>query len=93
MLSLFFVPAITNAAHIIVDGDEAHHAMKVLRIDIGDELILADGQGSWARGEVAALDKKSFAVDVLERGVVQESTQELIVIQALMKSDRAKEAI
>ena len=93
MLSLFFVPAITSASHIIVDGDEAHHAMKVLRINIGDELMLADGQGSWVRGEVAALDKKSFAVDVLERGVVQENAQELIVIQALMKSDRAKEAI
>jgi 16S rRNA (uracil1498-N3)-methyltransferase len=93
VLTLFFVPAIGNTSHLVVDGDEAHHAIKVLRIVVGDELMLADGQGAWVRGQVSTLDKKSFAVEVLERGYAEASTQELIVIQALMKSDRAKEAI
>ena len=93
MLPLFFVPALENNSHIVVSGDEAHHALKVLRIAVGDQLMLADGKGLWIRGEVAAQDKHSFVVDIVERGEVARKKQELIVIQALMKSDRAKEAI
>ena len=93
MLTLFFVPDLGNSATVVVDGDEAHHAIKVLRIEIGEELLLADGSGAWVRGKVESIAKKSFRIEVLERGIKEPATPELIVIQALMKSDRAKEAI
>jgi len=93
MLTLFFVPDLGSEESIVVAGDEAHHAIKVLRVEVGEEIMLADGSGAWARGGVAAIDKKSFVVTVMERGVAEEVLPELIVIQALMKSDRAKEAI
>jgi len=93
MLTLFFVPDLGSGESIVVAGDEAHHAIKVLRVEVGEEIMLADGSGAWARGGVAAIDKKSFVVTVMERGVAEEVLPELIVIQALMKSDRAKEAI
>ena len=76
-----------------MDGDEAHHAIKVLRVEIGEEIMLADGSGAWVRGSVTSIDKKKFVVAVLERGIAHDVQPELIVIQALMKSDRAKEAI
>ena len=93
MLSLFFVPSIPELPHIVVDGDEAHHAIKVLRIAVGDEVMLADGAGAWAQVILRSLDKRSFAAEVLERGTAELPQRELIVVQALMKSDRAKEAI
>ena len=93
MLTLFFVPDLGSGSHIEVGGDEAHHAIKVLRTEVGEEIVLADGSGAYARGKVSGVGKKEFQVEVLERGLQKPQTPELIVIQALMKSDRAKEAI
>jgi 16S rRNA (uracil1498-N3)-methyltransferase len=93
MLTLFFLPDLGMGSSLEVTGDEAHHAIKVLRVEIGEEILLADGSGSWARGKVETISKKSFSVEVLERGSQEARLPELIVIQALMKSDRAKEAI
>ena len=93
MLTLFFVPDLGSGNHVVVGGDEAHHAIKVLRTDVGEEIVLADGSGAYARGRVSKIGKKEFEIEVLERGVQKPQTPEIIVIQALMKSDRAKEAI
>ncbi len=93
MLTLFFVPNLGLGSTLEVDGDEAHHAIKVLRVNLGEEILLADGSGAWLRGKVESIAKKSFVVTVLERGIAQEILPELIVIQAMMKSERAKEAI
>lgn len=93
MLTLFFVPDLGAGARIEVSGDEAHHAQKVLRLGVGEEILLADGSGAWLRGKIDSVAKKSFGTAVLERGFTEQLQPELIVIQALMKSDRAKEAI
>jgi 16S rRNA (uracil1498-N3)-methyltransferase len=93
MLVLFFVPNLGEKTTVEVTGDEAHHAIKVVRVELGEELLLADGDGAWVRGSVEAIGKKSFTVLVLERGISEPQLPEMIVIQALMKSDRAKEAI
>ena len=93
MLTLFFVPDLGAGSQVEVGGDEAHHAIKVLRIEVGEEIMLADGSGAYLRGKVSHLGKKELQVEVLERGIQEPVTPEVIVIQALMKSDRAKEAI
>lgn len=93
MLTLFFVPDLGAGSTIEVRGEEAHHAIKVVRVEVGEELMLADGSGAWLRGQVELIGKRSFILAVLERGLPEEVAQELVVIQALMKSDRAKEAI
>ena len=93
MLTLFFVPEITNADHIEVSGEEAHHALKVLRIAKGEEILLSDGKGSWVRAKVSDLGKRTFEVTVLERGTSTTSKPKLTVLQGIPKSDRVKEAI
>ena len=93
MLTLFFVPDLGTDSIVHVEGDEAHHAIKVVRIKIGEELLLADGGGAWVRGNVESISKKSFTVTVVERGFASDIAPDLIVVQAMMKSDRAKEAI
>ncbi len=93
MLTLFFLPDLGVDNTINVEGDEAHHAIKVMRLKSGEEILLADGSGAWARVSVDEIAKKSFTTKVLERGIAQVIAPELIVVQALMKSERAKEAI
>lgn len=93
MLSLFFLPSIPAENTVAVEGDEAHHAIKVMRMAVGEEVLLADGDGSWARGPIREIDKKSFTVEIHERGIEIGEKPELIVVQALTKSDRTKESI
>ena len=93
MLPLFFVPEIPAENFLMVEGDEAHHAIKVSRIEIGEEINLADGYGNWARCRVDSFDKRSMVVTISERGTVTNLKPELVVVQALVKSDRSKEAV
>lgn len=93
MHSTFVVPEIGNRPTLIVEGDEAHHAIKVVRLEIGEEIVLTDGQGNWAQGRVSEISKKSFDVVITLRGFEEPRTPELIVVQALTKSDRMRETI
>jgi 16S rRNA (uracil1498-N3)-methyltransferase len=93
MLTLFLVDKLEDSNLIEVSGDEAHHAIKVLRITVGEEILISDGAGNWVRASVENIEKKSFAAKVLERGFQQEKSPRLIVVQGLPKSDRVKDAI
>ena len=93
MLTLFLVDKLEDSNLIEVSGDEAHHAIKVLRINIGEEILISDGAGNWVRASVENIEKKTFAAKVLERGFQKEKSPRLIVVQGLPKSDRVKDAI
>ena len=93
MLTLFLVDKLENSQSIEVAGDEAHHAIKVLRIKLGEEILVSDGAGNWVRAVVESIEKKTFMAKVLERGFQEEKSPRLIVVQGLPKSDRVKDAI
>jgi len=95
MLNLFFVPEIADRKEFVVTGDEARHAIKVMRLQIGEELLLADGTGAWVRASIDSTTKDGFRAIVLERGVERRRfvERELIVVQCLMKSNRINEAL
>jgi 16S rRNA (uracil1498-N3)-methyltransferase len=93
MLTLFLVDKLESTESIEVAGDEAHHAIKVLRIKTGEEILISDGAGKWARASVESIEKKTFTAKVLERGFQEEKSPRIIVVQGLPKSDRVKDAI
>ena len=93
MLTLFLVDKLESSQSIEVAGDEAHHAIKVLRIKLGQEILVSDGAGNWVRAVVENIEKKTFIAKVLERGFQEEKSPRLIVVQGLPKSDRVKDAI
>jgi 16S rRNA (uracil1498-N3)-methyltransferase len=93
MLTLFLIDKLEGADSIEVSGDEAHHAIKVLRIKLGEEILISDGAGNWVQASVENIEKKSFIAKVLERGFQAEKSPRLIVVQGLPKSDRVKDAI
>ena len=93
MLSLFFVPELSDGSTLVIGGDEAHHAIKVMRMNVGEELQVADGRGNWVQGRITTIDKKNFTIGIENRGYTSRSHPEFVVIQALTKSDRARETI
>ena len=95
MLSLFFVSDLPTTVGSTYEfaGDDAGHAIRVLRTQIGDGLALSNGQGAWSIVEVIAIAKKSMTVKVSSSGFEEALPVEFTVAQALTKGDRIKESI
>ena len=76
-----------------VDGDEAHHAVAVRRLRVGEEVVLTDGVGTSVVGEVASTGKRAFGVTV--RSVTEDPAPEpaVVVVQAIPKGDRGELAV
>jgi 16S rRNA (uracil1498-N3)-methyltransferase len=95
MLTLFFVnelPKVVGSSYEF-GGEDAGHAIRVLRTQVGDSFALSDGQGAWSIVQVKAVDKKSMSVEVTKSGFEEALPVEFTVAQALTKGDRVKESI
>jgi 16S rRNA (uracil1498-N3)-methyltransferase len=95
MLTLFFVPDLPSqvGASYSFNSEDANHAIKVLRIDVGEIFRVSDGNGGWANVQVTEVTKRSLETTVLEVGRQKPLEIQFTVVQALPKSDRAKEAV
>jgi 16S rRNA (uracil1498-N3)-methyltransferase len=95
MLTLFFVPDLPNqvGAKYSFNSEDANHAIKVLRIEVGEIFRVSDGDGGWANVQVEEVTKRSLETTVLEIGKQEPLEIQFTVVQALPKSDRAKEAV
>lgn len=95
MLSLFFVEDLPTQVGELYQffGDDALHAIRVLRIGTGEIFNLSDGAGRWSRVEVLTVTKKTAEVKVIESGYQEALPVTFTVIQAIPKGDRIKETI
>lgn len=95
MLTLFFVDSLPTAkgSNFEFVGDDALHAIKALRMNVGEIFNLSNGKGAWSRVEALEVDKKSILVKVIESGFEEPLATTLTVIQAVPKGDRVKESI
>jgi 16S rRNA (uracil1498-N3)-methyltransferase len=95
MLTLFFVDDLPTSVGSLYefDSEDAHHAIKVVRLSVGEIFNLSDGQGAWSRVIVEAVGKKSMTVKVLESGFEEALKEHFTIIQAIPKGDRVKESI
>lgn len=76
-----------------VTGDEAHHAVAVRRLRVGEEVVLTDGAGHRVVGEVASTGKRVFTVTVTAVASVERPMPSFTVVQALPKGDRGELAV
>ena len=95
MLTLFFVDDLPTKVgqSYEFNNEDANHAIRVLRMAAGDVFMLADGTGAWSQVKAFAIKKKSMEVEVTATGFQEALATTITVVQALPKSDRAKEAI
>jgi 16S rRNA (uracil1498-N3)-methyltransferase len=93
VLTLFFTDQINNGSTQILDKDEAHHAIKVLRLKLGEVIKISDGVKKWVSGPIIEISKKELTISVSEKGEFEEKSPELVLVQAVTKSDRNKEML
>ena len=93
MLTLFFSDQISTSQRQVLENEEAHHAIKVLRLNTGEVIKISDGVGNWVSGPIVEIAKKELFISITERGEIQAAKPELVLVQAITKSDRNKEML
>ena len=93
MLTLFFTDQINDGSTQTLDKDDAHHAIKVLRLKLGEVIKISDGVKKWVYGSIIEISKKELTISISERGDFEEKKPELVLVQAVTKSERNKEML
>ncbi|MBF4163383.1 16S rRNA (uracil(1498)-N(3))-methyltransferase [Nocardioides acrostichi] len=78
---------------VVVEGDEAHHAVAVRRLREGELVVLTDGLGISATGTIVGTAKRRLEVRLDEVATAPEPTPSVTVVQALPKGDRGELAV
>ncbi|MFI5932981.1 16S rRNA (uracil(1498)-N(3))-methyltransferase [Actinoplanes sp. NPDC051494] len=90
---LFLVDDLPTSSRYTLGGKEGHHAADVQRLKAGEAVLLSDGRGGLARGEVAAVGRGSVDIKVGKRTLVPASDPRLVVVQGIAKGDRGELAV
>lgn len=90
---LFLLDAVPEADELVVDGAEGRHAVDVLRLTPGEQVRVADGNGTVAEGAVLSAGPEGLRVAVRNRFEVPPHEPEFVLVQALPKGDRGPLAV
>ena len=84
----FFVDTIGETAELI--GEEFEHAQKVLRLGVGDEVVLLDNSGKEYTAVAAAVEKKKILFNVVreELGTREAASDVLLLFGYLKNADK-----
>lgn len=83
------IPA--SAADFTLDGEEAHHLIRVMRVKPGARVVLFDGSGAEYDAAVAVVEKKSLRLEILAcRHEDRELAVPLCLAVALPKGERQR---
>ena len=74
-------------------GPEAHHAATVVRLEVGEEVLVADGQGARLLTEAAEVGRDFVRLRVRQRADEPEPSLRLTLVQALSKDGRDEDAV
>lgn len=77
---------------LVLDGAEGRHAT-VKRIEVGEQVLLADGAGHGARCTVVGVGRDRLDLEVVDLIADPGSARTLVVAQALPKGERAETAV
>ena len=91
----YFVPAeqFTESA-VVLSGDDAHHAVRVMRMQPGDRFICSNGEGREALVVVTEIDKATLTAKIVEElPLTAEPQVQVWIAQSLPKGDKMESVI
>jgi 16S rRNA (uracil1498-N3)-methyltransferase len=91
-----FLGPVTGVAvgdSVVLEGDEARHAVVVRRTRVGEEVVLVDGAGTAATCAVSGTSKSSLVASVTAITVTEPPAPHVTVVQAIPKGDRGELAV
>jgi len=88
--SLIDDPSFDNQNLIEWGGDQAHHAIHVMRLHVGDALELFDGQGNLYVASIVELSKRKLRLSIQSSSFEPRRDHQVMIATALPKGDRQK---
>jgi 16S rRNA (uracil1498-N3)-methyltransferase len=90
MARLFVDPSQINEDMVVIADEDHRYLTRVLRLGVGDRVVLFDGRGGEAEAEIARIGPRALEARVLERRAVSKdlARPDLMLIQALTKGDK-----
>ncbi|MBC8384763.1 MAG: 16S rRNA (uracil(1498)-N(3))-methyltransferase [Candidatus Cloacimonetes bacterium] len=83
----FYTPSLKKDDKIIsISGDEHHHIKNVFRKNIGDDILLTNGNGILAEAKIESISKKEIDVEIVSANEVQISEPKIAVAFSLLKN-------
>lgn len=73
--------------------DEKYHHLKVIRVKLGEEILLINGKGDLVVTKVESIDKKSVCLNVQNKTVAKRQKPELTVFLAAPKKDAFEDCV
>ena len=95
-LPVHLVPNLDGVAlgsTLTITGDEAHHAVVVRRLRVGERVMVVDGRGTVATATISDTGKREFSLVVDQLAVQDEPSPSVTVVQAIPKGDRGELAV
>jgi len=79
-----------NLDNALLSEEESNHATKVLRMRMGDKLLIINGKGELLRGEITSIGKKNTVVGhlVLEKKIDPPVNKIVLFVSPLRNVDR-----
>jgi len=90
---LFLIDDLPAGDTFDLTGDEGHHAARVQRLGVGEQLLVGDGHGVVLTCVVDTVLTVGLRLRVGGRTLVPQGDPRLVVVQALPKGDRAELAV
>lgn len=78
--------------HVVIEGDDAHHAVRVLRLSAGERVTVSDGAGTVAAGVVVEAGRR-LTVEVTSRRTVSREPPRLVVVQGIPKAGKFEQIV
>lgn len=78
---------------ITLTGAEAHHAVQVRRVRVGEQVGVGDGRGTTWFGAVSSAAPRHLQIVVERAETAQPPTPRIVLVQALAKGDRDELAV
>ncbi|MFH0761198.1 MAG: 16S rRNA (uracil(1498)-N(3))-methyltransferase [Bacteroidota bacterium] len=66
-MNLFYSPGLTDQPEFTLSSEESHHAVRVLRMGLGDEIVLVNGRGGWYTSKIISPDPKACGVEIIDQ--------------------------
>jgi len=95
VLPRFFAPDLQpDLAIVALSPEESGHLTRVLRLGVGARVLVFDGRGHQHVASVAALEKSSVVLNVLEPFLAApEARVPIVLAQAVLKGDKMEAVI
>ena len=92
MHRFYLPPAQTRNTELTLSEREAHHALHVLRVRVGERVVVLDGAGQELLCEVRGVDRHAVILAVRQRNTIPALPYRLTLVQAVPKG-KAMEVI